>query len=410
MTKPKILFIVIDGLGDRQIPELDNKTPLEAAKTPNMDFFASRGLTGLIKPIYKGSFPSSNDAHLSLFGYSLNKNYIGRGVFEAVASGIKLKKGDVAFRVNFASVDDNLIILDRRAGRIKYKEPLVKAIQGIKIKNIKFILGNALEHRASLVLRGKNLSEMVSDGDPQKTGVKPLEIKPLKNSKEANFTAKVLNEYLFLTHKILMSHPFNQKRLKNNLLPANYLLIRNPGILKKIENFNKKWNLKSCFIAGGFLYKGIAKTLGMREIKVKGATGDENTNLKGKFQKAVQSLSKYNFCYLHIKAVDEFSHDGKFLEKKEFIEKIDKELKILKGLKNTIIILTADHTTPCKIGQHTPDPVPVFVYFSDKNFQNKIEKFSEKNCQRGKLGILKSNQFLKKILELSKNIDSLKFF
>ncbi|MGC9031387.1 MAG: 2,3-bisphosphoglycerate-independent phosphoglycerate mutase [Minisyncoccia bacterium] len=396
MKKARILFIIIDGLGDRPIKELKNKTPLEAAKTENMDFFASYGFCGLIEPIYKGSFPSSNDAHLSLFGYDLNKEYVGRGVFEAMAAGIKLKKDDVAFRVDFATVDENLIILDRRAGRIKNTKPLVKSINNIEIKGVKFIIKAGQFHRAELVLRGKNLSEKVSDGDPQKINVKPNKILPLSKDKTSRFTADILNKYLEITHQILKNHPYNKKREKMGELPANFLLIRTPGKKRELESFDKKWKTKSCFVATGFLYKGIAKAISMKEIKVK------NEKVETKLKAAKKALFEYDFCYLHIKETDEFSHDGKFLEKMKFIEKIDKALKTLKDLKDTLIILTADHCTPCKLKQHSQDPVPVFVYSSNlkKEKIKEKRKFSEKDCKKGELGLIKANEFLKKIYQM----------
>ena len=399
----KILFIILDGLGDRPIKELKGRTPLEAAKTPNFDFLVKNGICGLIEPVFFGDFPTSKDAHLSLFGYDLNKWRMGRGVFEVLGIGMKMKKGDVALRGNFATVDKNLKIIDRRAGRISNIKPLIKSLNGLVISGVKFLLASGISHRVGIILRGKNLSEQISDGDLYESKIIAPKILPLKKIKEAKFTAKVLNEFLIKSHQILKEHPLNKKRERKGLLPANYLLVREAGKFKKIPPFSKIWKfaslpagreLKSAAISGGGLYQGIGRVLNMDIIKVKGATGKPDTNIKGKLEAARKAFKKYNFIYLHIKGTDVFSHDGDFLGKKKFIEKIDKFLPILFGLKNTLIIITGDHTTPCKIKEHTADPIPILIYGNGKD---SVEKFSEKDCRKGKLGKIKSNILMKTI-------------
>ncbi|HDL74924.1 MAG TPA: 2,3-bisphosphoglycerate-independent phosphoglycerate mutase, partial [bacterium] len=315
--KKKIIFIVIDGLGDRPIKALNNKTPLEAAKTLNLDFLAKKGLCGLVFPFrfpYQ-KFPRSDSAHLALFGYNPKTYYLGRGPYEAAGIGMKIKKGDLIFRVNFGTVNKNLKIVDRRAGRINNIEPLVKSLSGITIDGVKFLINNSWGHRAVLILRAKNISEKISNGDIKKIGIKALKIVPLEESKKAIFTAEVLNKFLAKSYQILNNHPLNKKREKKNLLPANYLLIRGVGKLKKTISFKKKYKRNASCIAGGSLYKGIAKVLGMDLVKVKGADGSPNTNLKGKINAVKKALKKYNFVFLHIKAADNLAEDGKFKKK-----------------------------------------------------------------------------------------------
>jgi 2,3-bisphosphoglycerate-independent phosphoglycerate mutase len=381
---------------------------LEAARTPNLDFLARQGICGLITPCYRGSFPTSKDAHLSLFGYDLKKWNIGRGVFEVLGIGMKMKKEDVALRGNFATLatggvsQSNLKIIDRRAGRIQNSEPLIRALQGIEIKGVRFLIGKGVSHRLGIIMRprpGVKLSEKISDGDLHRVGIKPPKIRPLTKTKEAKFTAEVLNEFLERAHQILENHPLNKKRKKKGLLPANYILVRGVGKLRKIPSFQKKWKMKSCCIAGGVLYKGIGRVLGMDLIKVKGATGKADTNLKAKFEAAKKALKKYDFCYLHIKATDNFGHDGDCLGKRKFIEKVDRNLKPILSLENTLIVVTSDHSTPCQMKEHTPDPLPVLVYGGGKD---DVKKFSEKECSKGKLGKLKSAEFLKRLKNLLK--------
>ncbi len=397
----KILFIILDGLGDRPIKELGDKTPLEAAKTPNFDFLAKNGICGLIEPTYKGNYPTSKDSHLSLFGYDVKKRAMGRGVFEAIGIGIKLKKGDVALRANFATVARNMKIIDRRAGRIVDTSKLVKAISNITICGIKFLVKASVSHRAVVVMMGKGLSEEISDGDFQRAGVRAKKILPLAKTKQAKFTADVLNKFLEKVHLILEKHPLNEQRKRKGLLQANHLLLRQAGKLKPILSFEKKWKKNACCIAGGGLYKGIGVALGMELINIKGATGRANTALAEKFKIAKQKLKKYDFCFLHIKGTDNFSHDGDFIGKKKFIERIDKEAVVLKrGMpKGTIIVVTADHSTSCELKEHSPDPVPVLVYGNGKD---KVARFSEKDCGKGGLGKIKSIAFLKKIVKMKK--------
>ena len=225
----KIILVIIDGLGDEKIPRLENKTPLEAAKTPNFDFLAKEGICGLMVPFKfrEQEYPTSDVAHLALLGFDPRKYYLGRGVYEAFGAGVSLKSGDVALRVNFGTVDKNLKIINRRAGRIEKTESLIKALNKIKIEGVKFYLKKAFGHRAVLRIRSKKkLSSAIEDGDPHKVGVKVKKIKPKDDSESAKFTAKILNQYLEKAHQILENHSLNKKRKKKGLLPANFLLVR----------------------------------------------------------------------------------------------------------------------------------------------------------------------------------------
>lgn len=396
MAKIKILFIVIDGLGDEKIPALRNKTPLESAKTPNLDFLAKEGICGLGIPVFSGAIPTSEEGHLALFGYDPKKIPLKRGYFMALGLGLRLKKGDVVLRGNFATVNENLEVIDRRAKRIKNTLPLIKSLSKIKeIKGIKIIIKKGPEYRICLILRGKNLSWKISDGDPfySKLQNKVIKIKPLEKSKKASFTADVLNEFLEKAHQILKKHPFNKKRE----FPANYILLRGASSPMKIDSFYKKYKLKAGFIAGKSLYKGIGRILKMEEIKVEGATGLPNTNLKGKFTKAKEALKKYDFVFLHIKAADSLAEDGKFEEKKRFIEKIDKEIKKVIGLKNTFIVITADHSTCSLLKRHCRKPFPILIYGNGKD---EVKKFSEKDCQKGKIGKISALKLMPLLLKL----------
>jgi len=391
----KIILIVIDGLGDEPISQLKNKTPLEVAKTPNFNFLAKNGICGLILPWHeKGKLPTSEDTHLAIFGYDPKKSNPGRGVLEVLGIGEKIKKGDVCFRGNFATVDENLRIIDRRAERIEDTEDLIESLNKIKIKGVKVIVRKAFGHRVGIIFRGKNLSVKVSSNDPKKVGVEVLKIRGQKRM------VKILEEFLEKARAILENHPKNKKRIKEGKLPANYILLRGAGKLKKIESFKEKYGLKAGFIAGGTLYKGIGRYLGMEEIKVKGADGTIKTNLKGKFLAAKKAIKNFDFIFLHIKATDNLAEDGKFLEKKEFIEKIDQNLKPILNLKDVLIVITGDHSTCSLKKSHCNLPNPILIYGAKKDG---CKKFSERECKKGKLGILKQIDLMKKIFTLTKD-------
>lgn len=397
----KILLIIIDGLGDKPIARLGDKTPLEAAQTPNLDYLAKEGISGLMEPVFTTAIPTSEEAHFSLFGYDPKVYPIARGVLTAGGAGLKIKEGDVALRGNFATVDNEMNVVDRRAGRIKETQPLIDSLNGIKIDGVKFLIKSAGVYRIGIVMRGKGLNSNISDGDPHygkmEEGIR--EIIPLNKIPEAAFTAKVLNKFLEKSHQILKNHSLNEKRKKNGFLPANYILTREAGSLFKVPSFKEKYNLRSCCIAGSgkVLYQQIGRVLGMDLIEVVGADSTIKTNLKGKFTAAKKSLEKYDFVFCHIKAADSLAEDGDFIRKKEFIEKIDKNLEPLLNLKNSLIVITADHSTCSELKRHCLEPIPLLIY---GNGQDEIQEFSEKACKKGGLGKIDQLELMKNVLKL----------
>jgi len=392
--------MILDGVGDRPSKCLENRTPLGAARIPNIDSLIKNSLCGLMDSVGKGIKPESDNAHLSIFDYNLKKYYTGRGPLEASGLEMKMNHGDIAFRANFATIDDSGIIKDRRTGRIESVKPFVNKLNGMKIDGIKFLLKAGTSHRACLIMRGKGLGSKISDNDPHKTGVKPILIKALNSGKEAKFTADVLNKFLEKANHILDEMKLNKERNKQGKLKANYLLVRGAGIYKKIPTFKEKYKLNACWIAGGGLYKGVARATGMKILKVKGATGTLETDINAKINAAINAFKKYNFVFVHIKGTDILGHDGKCKEKMEFIEKIDSKLKPIIKLKNTVIVITGDHSTPCRIKDHSADPVPLMI-FCNKNDQ--IKHFSEKDCGAGSLGRILGTDLMPILLKLAKN-------
>lgn len=399
----KIIFIVIDGLADGPIPELENKTPLEAAQTPNLDYLAKIGICGLIDA-FKFDWqedPKSDVCHLALFGYEPQKYYLGRGAYEAAGNGFELKSGDVAFRANFGTVNEDLKVMDRRAGRIEATQPLVDSLAGIEIDGVKFLLSKAYGHRAVLVMRDSNLSAEVSDSDPKNEGEELKRVVAKNNKPEALFTARILNEYLLRVYRSLKNHPLNTERIKEGLPPANCLLTRGAGQLKETPSFKEKYGLSACCVAGGDLYKGVGKLLGMDLLEVEGATGLRNTNLRGKISAAKEALEKCDFVFLHIKAPDSLAEDGNHQGKKEFIEAIDENLAQLLDLKDVLIVVTGDHATCSALKRHCQEPLPVLIAGSGME-ADIVEKFSERACQKGSLGRFAQLDLMTKVLSFAK--------
>ncbi|MCL7401649.1 MAG: 2,3-bisphosphoglycerate-independent phosphoglycerate mutase [Thaumarchaeota archaeon] len=395
----KTVLIVCDGMGDRPTKALNGLTPLQAADAYTFNKIASLGECGIMDVIAPGQPPGSDTAHLAIFGYDPYTQYSGRGAYEALGAGLDLKPGEVAFRCNFATVSDEGIIIDRRAGRITTEEAriLAEALKDIKLEDAESIFVSTTEHRGVLVLRGDKLSRMVSDVDVHEVGVKIGKPKPLDGSIEAEHTAKVLEEFITKARKILEEHPLNKERIAKGLRPANAVLPRGAGTLPNVKPISGIWNIKAAAIAGGALYKGIAKALGFDLINVPGATGTVNTNLKAKIQYTIDALKKYDLVFLHIKATDTVSHDKNPVKKKEVIEWISHEITPLVDLiesQGYYLALTADHTTPSEIGEHRGDPVPLAIMGPNVR-RDWIEKFDELSCARGSICRIKGVDLMK---------------
>ncbi|MBI3026475.1 2,3-bisphosphoglycerate-independent phosphoglycerate mutase [Candidatus Woesearchaeota archaeon] len=405
----KIIFIVCDGMGDLLEKELGDNTPLQAASTPNMDRLAKKGISGIVHVLGKGVRPNSDEAHLTLFGYDLKKDYPGRGPIEAAGLGIKLKHGDVAIRANLATIDKQLRVKDRRAGRIEDTLPFTKELDGIKINNVKFLVKSGTGYRVVIVMRGRGLSDKISNSDVHYvTEEKVIEdwldhkvntIKPLNNSKEAKFTADALQKFLEKSHEILEKNPLNGKREQYGKLRANYFLTRGPGYYKKLKSFKERYNLRACCIAGAGLYKGLGAISGMDLIYVQGATGLPDTNVKAKIEAAKKQIAKYDFVFVHIKPTDIYGENGDCNGKKDFIEKIDKAIDNLEKA-NAVVVITADHSTPCSHKDHSADPVPILI--SGSNIKpDRVERFNEIDCKKGSLGQLNGSEVMRKVIEIA---------
>jgi len=392
----KIMFIILDGVGDKPCKELGGKTPLEVAETPNLDRLAREGVCGSVRISEKP--PESDEGHLALFGYNLKKHYPGRGPIEAAGVGLTLQRGDVAFRANMATVDERMIIVDRRAGRIETTEPFAKKANGMEIDGVKFLLKAGNAHRMALVMRGPGLSDKISNTDPHEEGKAVLASEPLDGSDNAKLTARLLNEFLSKTHEMFDAMPENQERIARKMKPANQILTRGAGYYRPIPPFKNKYKLKACCVTGGGLYLGLGRLMGMKPLEAIGATGDAKTDIQCKLTTAMRGLKQYDFAYVHIKGTDIFGHDGDANGKRRFIEKVDRSMPVLHSF-DGVIVVTADHSTPCVLKDHSSDPVPIVI--SRGLERDRISRFSESACALGSLGRIEARDVMPAVLRLA---------
>lgn len=425
----KILYIILDGLGDLPVKELGDKTPLEAALTPKLDKLAQSGKTGLVYPVEKGIAPESDIAVISLLGYDAHKLYTGRGPLEAFAEGMEVNDGDLALRVNFAtSQDDGVIIKDRRVGRNLTTEEataLAKEINSkVTLSGGVFEFKNTIGHRGVLVIRAmqSRLSGWITNTDPaydregvfgvakEKFELKIMQSQPMpgyETTNEAIEAAKLLNEFTQKSHKVLQESLVNKKRIAEGKMPANIIVSRDAG--DHLPKFPKMSELFSGLKFGSFVEmpveKGIALLTGMEVVDVPSHTGHPDIDYTVWAKIALQNMNRFDGLYIHIKGPDEPGHDGDYNLKKEIIQDIDKHFftpllsKI--NLSDVIIAVTADHSTPCILKAHSADPAPLLVCGGDIEPDGSMS-FSEKAAKLGSLGEILGRQLLGKLVEFAR--------
>jgi 2,3-bisphosphoglycerate-independent phosphoglycerate mutase len=379
--KNKAILLVCDGLGDR--PSVEGTTPLQAAYTPNLDELSASGINGLMDVIAPGIVPGSDTAHLALFGYNPYQYYPGRGVFEALGADMALHKGDVAFRANFATVDENMRVIDRRAGR-KGSEELADVLNGLEIDGITISLKNTTQHRCAMVMKGEQLSRDVSDVDTHVAGDFVQECKPLHDDEAERKTAAIVNKFVKKSYELLNDHAVNAERREKGELPANIILLRGAGSYESITSLKERFGFSAACVAGASLYKGVANYLGMDILPVVGATGKSDTNLKNKAEAALHALKEHDFVFIHVKDADNSGHDGSFEGKKTIIERVDEELVARIKDADAYIAVTGDHTTPVSLKRHASDPVPVVINGEGVRTDD-IKEFNEISAASGGL-------------------------
>ncbi|KAJ4787065.1 hypothetical protein LUZ62_038311 [Rhynchospora pubera] len=395
-VKRRVAFVLIDGIGDVSIPKFGYKTPLQVAKTPNLDAIASSGVNGLMDPVEPGLACGSDTAHLSLLGYDPRVYYRGRGAFESMGAGLAMSPGDIAFKSNFATLDENTgIVVSRRADRhFEVEGPILcAALDGLKLPSFpdyEVRVRYATEHRCGVVVKGPKLSGNISGTDPLKDNRLLLKAQPLDDSFEAKNTAEVINELSKVITKILKSHPINKKREEEGKNIANVVLLRGCGIRIEVPSFGKNHGLAPCMVAPTKIIAGLGLSLGIDILEAPGATGDYRTLLTSKAKSIACALTApsqppprvfvpgeeefkpgrvegYDFGFLHIKAIDDAGHDKATILKVRGLEAVDQAVgqlaKLLwqaeaSGSFQYYLCVTGDHSTPVEYGDHSFEPVP----------------------------------------------------
>lgn len=389
----KMIIFLGDGLGDRPVPELGGKTPLEAQATPNLDRLAAEGVCGMLNPVGPGRRVGSDTAHMAILGYDPFVNYRGRGPFEAKGVGLDLQPGDVAFRCNFSTVEGR-VVTDRRAGRIKSGTDQLAAAVNEKaglIDGVQCIFKESVEHRAALVLRGADLDHRITEVDPHHEGAPYPDCEPLPeaaNDPKAQRTAEIVNKWVALAHEALNNHPVNRARVAEGLPPANIALPRGVGTAVDLEPFSKKYGLKGAMIVEVDLVRGLGDYLQMTVVDVPGATGGKDTDELAIARAVVGTLQDHDFVLANIKAPDLAGHDSDAPQKMGAIAKVDNAIGLLLeqlDFSQVTILVTGDHCTPITYGDHTGDAVPA-VFFGNGVRPDEVTSFGERQCMRGGLG------------------------
>ncbi len=383
----KIVLLVMDGLGG--IPaEPGGPTELEAAKTPVLDRLASEGSLGAIVPIRPGITPGSGPAHLSLFGYDPLAYLVGRGVLEAVGVGMQVRKGDVAARGNFCTVDPNGNITDRRAGRIPTEQaaPLAERLGTIQLPGVRIEVRHVKEHRFAVVMRGAGLAGDIDDTDPQQTGVPPVSATARADGSQR--TADLFNQWTSQAINLLKDQP-----------KANSLTLRGFASDPALPPFPEIFGVRSACVAVYPMYRGLASLVGMDVRDFPGESPEDE------FAAVTRIWDEYDFFFIHIKKTDSRGEDGDFQGKSQAIAAVDSALSGLLKLKPDVLAVTGDHSTPAKLKTHSWHPVPLLLWAPETIRPDRNTAFGERACETGGLGVFPSADLLPVLMAHALRLD-----
>ncbi len=404
IASPQMKYIIIlgDGMADEPIPELGNKTPLQAAHTPYMDLLAQKGRSGLLDTIPEGFSPGSEIANLSVLGYNVPQVYEGRGVLEAASMGVEIEDGEMAMRCNLVCMEGDLL-KNHSAGHISTQE----ATELIHFLNQK--LGNGIfsfypgvSYRNLLKMKGGN--KKIDCTPPHDVPGKPFLPLLVKSEDElAQETAEKLNKLILASQEILHGHSINQKRIAEGKDPANSIWPWSPGYRPNMKHLNEMFPIKNgAVISAVDLIRGIGVYAGLEMILVEGATGLYDTNYEGKAQSALKALREKDFIYLHIEASDEAGHEGDVALKVKTIEYLD--ARVVKTIfeetekwdEPVVIAVLPDHPTPCAIRTHTREPIPFVIYHKGIS-PDSVQTYDEFAARNGSFGLLKGDELMKSL-------------
>lgn len=400
----KHIIILGDGMADEPIPELGDKTPMEVANTPTMDWLASHGRVGRLKTVPVGYHPGSEVANMSVLGYDLDKTFEGRGSLEAASIGVPLLDGEMAMRCNLICIE-NGIIKNHSAGHISNEEAaeLIDFLnEQLADDNIRFYQGVSYRHLLK-VKHGDKRIHCTPPHDVPGTPFRDVLIRP--EAAEAQATADLLNGLILRSQKLLESHPVNIKRKAEGKDAANSIWPWSPGYRPRMQTLMERFGIDSGVVISAVdLIRGIGVYAGLNPILVEGATGLWNTNYEGKVAAAIAALKDNDFVFLHIEASDEAGHEGDYNLKIKTIENLDSRvckpiLEAVQQMNEPIAIaVLPDHPTPCRIRTHTGEPVPFLIY-RPGDHADSVERFSEHSAQQGSFGLLEGEQFINEFLK-----------
>ena len=381
-TGAKMALIVLDGLGDLATRSQNWMTPLEAAKTPNLDALTQSGCAqGRMIPVAPGITPGSGPGHLALFGYDPIEWEVGRGVIETLGLGIELKNGDVAARANFCTLDAKGIVTDRRAGRIATEVCerlcgiLSAKIQKIGATEVHIYPGK--EHRFVVVFRGQGLEGPLTDTDPNREGLPIAEAKPVDSQNAGQKkVAKLIADFYKLALPLLAGEK-----------TANGFLMRGVAHQPDIPTFEQRYGLKAAAIAVYPMYKGLSQLVGM--VKIEGPE-----TIAQQFERYVKEYDQYDFFFIHYKYTAKAGEDGDFAAKVKAIEDFDAALPILLAKKPDVLAITGDHSTPVAVKGHSWHPQPVLIH-SEISGSDKLSRFTETGANSGSLGIFEAKYLIR---------------
>ena len=416
-----LIYVLLDGVGDLPHPDLDGKTPLEAANTPTLDKIASNGTIGEVISVGKGIAPESDIAVFNMLGYSFeHAEYAGRGVIEAIGVGVDFKDGDLALRGNYSTLNEEEIITDRRAGRQIEKEDadgIAKELEEkikFSIPGTKIVVAPTIGHRVTVRIRTPNqkLSSRITNTDPAYSNIGGMGVAksvgdflkiekclPLEDVEGAELTSNLVNEFSEQSIKIMRNSEINKKRQVQNKKQLSCILLRDAGNkYPDVPPINEKHGMKFSCIVDMPVELGISEVLKMKAFEAGGLTDYEE-----KAKVAAKAMETQNAIYVHLKGPDEFGHDGDAIGKMKNIEEIDQ--RFFKTLVENIdsskvaIIISADHSTPCINKGHSDDPVPVVVS-ADFIKNDGTTRMTEQQAKKGSIGLLQGAEVVAKALEL----------
>lgn len=418
-----MIYVLLDGIGDLPHPDLKGMTPLSYAKTPNLDKLARNGTIGEVISVGKGIAPQSDIAVFNMLGYKfVNAEYVGRGVIESIGIGIDFKNGDLALRGNFATVNDERVITDRRAGRKIEREDAMAIAreleQKIKFSNPKasVVVSPTIGHRVIVRIRcdGEFLSPDVSNTDPAYARVDGMGVAkavgdylkierslPLNESAGAKLSASLVNEFTDKSLAIMRDSEINKRRQSQGKKLLNSILLRDAGNkLPSVAPINQLHQMKFSCIVDMPVEIGIANVLKMHTFSAGGLTDYEE-----KARVAAEAMKTQNAIYVHIKGPDEFGHDGDAVGKMKNIEEIDQRffgtlLDIIDTSKVSVVI-SGDHSTPCINRGHSDDPVPALIS-GDAVKKDGTTRFTEEQAKKGKIGLLAGSDVIRTAIGLMK--------